>query len=86
MLLRRLGGNARRRRFDRIATVVDPKTGIVQSSFVPVAKHYEASVVACPPRSGNRKRGVEKSIHFSTQRFWRTVSLAVARVSGLRGR
>jgi hypothetical protein len=51
-----------------------------------VAKHYEASVVACPPRSGNRKRGVEKSIHFSTQRFWRTVSLAVARVSGLRGR
>ena len=57
-----------------MATVVDSKTGIVQSSFVPVAKHYGASVVACPPRRGNPKDSVEKSIHFSTQRFWRTVS------------
>jgi hypothetical protein len=73
-VLRRLGGNARRWRFDRMATVVDPKTGIVQSSFVPVAKHYGASVVACPPRRGNRKGSVEKSIHFATQRFWRTMT------------
>jgi hypothetical protein len=38
-----------------MATVVDPRTGIVQPSFVPVAKHYGASVVACQPRRGNRK-------------------------------
>ncbi len=73
-VLRRLGGNARRWRFDRMATVVDPKTGIVQPSFVPVAKHYGAGVVACPPRRGNRKGSVEKSIHFATQRFWRTMT------------
>lgn len=73
-VLRRLGGNARRWRFDRMATVVDPKSGIVQPSFVPVAKHYSASVVACPPRRGNRKGSVEKSIHFATGRFWRTMS------------
>jgi transposase len=73
-VLRRLGGNARRWRTDRMATVVDPKSGIVQSSFVPVAKHYGVSVVACPPRRGNRKGSVEKSIHFATQRFWRTMT------------
>jgi transposase len=73
-LMRRLGGNARRWRFDRMATVIDPKTGIVQPSFVPVAKHYSASVVACPPRRGNRKGSVEKSIHYATQRFWRTMT------------
>jgi hypothetical protein len=38
-----------------MATVVDPKTGVVQESFVPVAKHYGVSVIACPPRRGNRK-------------------------------
>jgi transposase len=73
-VLRRLGGNARRWRVDRMATVVDPKTGIVQPSFVPVAKHYGANVVACPPRRGNRKGSAEKSIHFATQRFWRTMT------------
>jgi hypothetical protein len=73
-VLRRLGGNARRWRVDRMATVVDPKSGIVQPSFVPVAKHYGASVVACPPRRGNRKGSVEKSNHFATQRFWRTMT------------
>jgi transposase len=73
-VLRRLGGNARRWRTDRMATVVEPKSGIVQPSFVPVAKHYGSSVVACPPRRGNRKGSVEKSIHFATQRFWRTMT------------
>lgn len=73
-VLRRLGGNARRWRVDRMATVVDPKTGIIQPSFVPVAKHYGVTVVACPPRRGNRKGSVEKSIHFATQRFWRTMT------------
>ena len=73
-VLRRLGGNARRWRTDRMATVVDPGSGIVQPSFVPVAKHYGVAVVACPPRRGNRKGSVEKSVHFATQRFWRTMT------------
>jgi len=73
-VLRRLGGTSRRWRVDRMATVVEPKSGIVQASFVPVAKHYGVSVVACPPRRGNRKGSVEKSIHYATQRFWRTMS------------
>jgi transposase len=74
MVLRRLGGTAGLWRVDRMSTVVDPKTGIVQNSFVPVAKHYAAKVVACPPRRGNRKGSVEKSIDYSTQRFWRTMA------------
>jgi len=73
-VLRRLGGTARRWRTDRMSTVVDPKTGVIQPSFVPVAKHYGVSVIACPPRRGNRKGSVEKSIHFATQRFWRTMT------------
>jgi len=73
-VLRRLGGNARRWRVDRMATVVDPKTAKVQPSFVPVAKHYGVTVVPCPPRKGNRKGSAEKSIHFATGRFWRTMS------------
>jgi Mu transposase, C-terminal domain len=73
-VLRRLGGTARRWRVDRMATVVDPGSGRLQPSFVPVAKHYAVSVVPCPPRRGNRKGSVEKSIHFATQRFWRTMT------------
>jgi hypothetical protein len=57
-----------------MATVVDPKTGVVQPSFLPVAKHYGVTVVPCPPRRGNRKGSVEKSIHFATERFWRTMT------------
>ncbi|MGH9018312.1 MAG: Mu transposase domain-containing protein [Acidimicrobiales bacterium] len=73
-VLRRLGGNARRWRVDRMATVVDPRTGVVQPSFVPVAKHYGVTVVACLPRRGNRKGSVETSIDYATQRFWRTMT------------
>jgi transposase len=75
-ILRALGGTAHTWRFDRMSTVVNPATGIVQPSFVPVAKHYNVNVVACPPRRGNRKGSVEKSIHFATQRFWRTTTAA----------
>ncbi len=57
-----------------MATIVDPKTGAVQPSFVPVAKHYGVSAIACPPRRGSRKGSVEKSVHFATQRFWRTMT------------
>jgi transposase len=73
-VLRALGGTARAWRFDRMATAVEPASGRVQASFAPVAKHYSATVVACPPRRGNRKGAVEKSVHFATQRFWRTMT------------
>lgn len=77
-VLRRLGGTARTWRFDRMATVINPRTAEIQSSFVPVAKHYGVQVVACPPRQGNRKGSVEKSIHYATQRFWRTMTATTA--------
>lgn len=73
-VLRALGGTARAWRFDRMATVVDPGSGRLRASFAPVAKHYSAMVVVCPPRRGNRKGSVEKSVHFATQRFWRTMT------------
>lgn len=83
-VLRRLGGTAKVWRFDRMATVINPTTGRLQASFAPVAKHYGVTVVACPPRRGNRKGVVEKQIHFLTQRWWRTLgasSLAEAQAS-----
>jgi transposase len=73
-ILRRLGGTAKTWRVDRMATVINPQTGRLQSSFVPVAKHYGVAVVPCPPRRGNRKGVVEKNIHFLTQRWWRTMA------------
>jgi transposase len=83
-ILRRLDGTARVWRTDRMATVINPTSGRLQASFVPVAKHYGVKVVPCPPRRGNRKGVVEKNIHFLTQRWWRTLdasSLAQAQES-----
>ncbi len=77
-VLRRFGGTARRWRFDRMATVIDPHTGRLQPSFAAVAKHYQVGVDPCPPRRGNRKGVVEKAIHFMTQRWWRTARLESA--------
>ena len=54
-VLRRLGGTARRWRVDRMATVIVPGTGRLQSSFVPVAKHYGVGVDPCPPYRPQRK-------------------------------
>ena len=73
-VLRRLGGTARRWRVDRMATVIVPGSGDVQASFAPVAKHYGATVVACPPRRGNRKGSVEAAVRFATGRWWRTLA------------
>jgi transposase len=72
-VLRRLGGTARHWRVDRMATVIVPGSGDVQASFAPVAKHYGAVVVACPPRRGNRKGSVEAAVRFATGRWWRTL-------------
>ncbi len=71
-VLRRLGGTARRWRVDRMATVIVPGSDRIQASFAPVAKHYGVGVDPCPPRHGNRKGVVEKTIHYLTQRWWRT--------------
>lgn len=73
-VLRRLGGTARKWRVDRMATVIVPGTGDVQASFAPVAKHYGAAVVACPPRRGNRKGAVEAGVRFACGRWWRTLA------------
>lgn len=77
-ILRRHGGTPPIWRVDRMATVIRPGTADVQRSFVPVAKHYGATVAPCPPRHGNRKGVVEKAIHYITQGWWRT-----ARVSSM---
>ena len=59
-----------------MATVIKPGTADVQRSFVPVAKHYGATVAPCPPRHGNRKGVVEKAIHYITQGWWRTARIS----------
>jgi hypothetical protein len=73
-VLRRLGGTARVWRTDRLATVIVPGTGDVQSSFVPVARHYGVVVQPCPPRRGNRKGSVESAVRFVCGRWWRTMT------------
>jgi transposase len=73
-VLRRLGGTARNWRTDRLATVIRPGTADIQASFAPVAKHYGAVVVPCPPRRGNRKGAVECGVKFMCGRWWRTMT------------
>ncbi|WP_280686097.1 IS21 family transposase [Kitasatospora sp. MAA19] len=72
-VLRKLGGTARRWRFDRMATVCYPSSGQVTPAFAGVAKFYGVQVAICPPRRGNRKGVVEKANHSAAQRWWRTV-------------
>ena len=72
-VMRKLGGTARRWRFDRMATVCYPSSGQVTAAFAGVAKYYGAGVDICPPRRGNRKGVVEKANHSAAQRWWRTV-------------
>jgi hypothetical protein len=74
--MRRLGGTARHWRTDRLATVIVPGSAEVQASFAPVAKHYGAVVVPCPPRRGNRKGAVECGVKFCCGRWWRTMTAA----------
>ena len=71
-VLRRLGGTARRWRFDRVATVCDPGSGRLHASFASVARYYGVAVDICPARRANRKGVVESANHFIAQRFWRT--------------
>jgi transposase len=73
-VMRRLGGTARTWRTDRLATVIVPGSAEVQKSFAPVAKHYGAIVIPCPPRRGNRKGAVECGVKFCCGRWWRTMT------------
>jgi len=75
-VMRRLGGTARKWRTDRLATVIVPGSAEVQASFAPVAKHYGARILVCPPRRGNRKGVVEAGVRFVSGRWWRTLLVA----------
>ena len=77
-VVRKLGGTARRWRFDRMATVCHPPSGRVLPAFAAVAKYYGVGVDICPPRRGNRKGVVEKANHSAAQRWWRTVPDALS--------
>jgi transposase len=72
-LLGLLGGLTRDWRFDRMTTVLKQGTSDLTPMFAAFAKHHAVTVVACRPRSGNRKGVVEKNNHTAAQRWWRTV-------------
>jgi hypothetical protein len=75
-VLRRLGGTARRWRFDHMPGVVEIGTDRLLPSFAAVANHYGVAVDICPARRANRKGAVEKSNDFLTGRWWRTMTAA----------
>ncbi|MFF2431686.1 Mu transposase domain-containing protein [Streptomyces mirabilis] len=72
-VVRKLGGTARRWRFDRMATVCYPSSGQITAAFAGVAKYHGIGVDICPARRSNRKGVVEKANHSAAQRWWRTV-------------
>ena len=74
LLVSLLGGVTRTWRFDRMTTVVKAGTSDLTPMFAAFAKHYVVSVVACRPRSGNRKGVVEKNNHTAAQRWWRNLA------------
>ena len=72
-VVRKLGGLTRRWRFDRMATVCHPGSGMLTAQFAGLAKYYGVGVDVCPSRHGNRKGVVEKANHSAAQRWWRTL-------------
>jgi transposase len=72
-LLTLLGGVTKVWRFDRMRTVLRSGSDDLTPMFAAFAKHYAVQVVACRPRSGNRKGVVEKNNHTAAQRWWRTL-------------
>jgi transposase len=72
-ITRGLGGVTKQWRFDRMATVCQPATGRITTTFSGVAKHYGVMIKICPPRAGHRKGVVEKINHTAAQRWWRTL-------------
>lgn len=72
-LLGLIGGLTRVWRFDRMTTVLKAGTSDVTPMFAAFAKHHGVTVVACRPRSGNRKGVVEKNNHTAAGRWWRNL-------------
>jgi len=72
-LLGLLGGVTRVWRFDRMTTVLKAGTDDLTPMFAAFAKHHAVRVVACRPRSGNRKGVVEKNNHTAAGRWWRNL-------------
>ncbi|MEA9985973.1 Mu transposase domain-containing protein [Subtercola sp. RTI3] len=70
VLLSLLGGVNTSWRFDRMATVSKAGTSDLTPAF---SKHHAVTVVACRPRSGNRKGVVEKNNHTTAQRWWQNL-------------
>lgn len=54
-------------------TVLKQGTSDLTPMSAAFAKHHAVTVIACRPRSGNRKGVVEKNSHTAAQRWWRTV-------------
>ena len=50
----KLGGVTKDWRFDRMATVVHPGSGIVTATYAQIAKHFGVRVRPCPPRRASR--------------------------------
>ncbi len=73
LLLSLLGGVTQSWRFDRMTTVLKAGTSDLTPMFAAFSKHHAVSVVACRPRSGNRKGVVEKNNHTAAQRWWRNL-------------
>src|SRR5680860_1239333 len=73
MLLALLGGVSKAWRFDRMSTVLKAGTSDLTPMFAAFSKHHGVSVVACRPRSGNRKGVVEKNNHTAAGRWWRNL-------------
>ena len=74
LLLGLLGGVTTSWRFDRMTTVLKAGTSDLTPMFAALSKHHAVSVVACRPRSGNRKGVVEKNNHTTAQRWWRNLA------------
>lgn len=73
VLLGLLGEVTRTWRFDRMTTVLKAGTSDLTPMFAAFSKHHAVNVVACRPRSGNRKGVVEKNNHTAAQRWWRNL-------------
>lgn len=73
LLLSLLGGVTHSWRFDRMTTVLKAGTSDLTPMFAAFSKHHAVTVVACRPRSGNRKGVVEKNNHTAAQRWWRNL-------------
>ncbi len=73
VLLGLLGGVTKTWRFDRMTTVLKAGTSDLTPMFAAFSKHHAVTVVACRPRSGNRKGVVEKNNHTAAQRWWRNL-------------